>query len=163
MAKRPAYISPISSDRFAHMLMALLGHIRGLDRERSIRIPGFATYRIERHAAGEILDESTAREIVDALYRLRSVYREEWLRARPNRREKASDLQDAVNAGALVDLFGIDRAGAMAAITGNPRHVESASLARTQRNRIKKARLLGVEPEWDIIETAAKKTKKTEK
>ena len=90
---------PIPHERFAHMLTALLGHIRGLNRERSIRTQDFATYRIQRHAAGEILDESTALEIADALYRLRALYCEEALRhTLPNRREKASELQDAENA-----------------------------------------------------------------
>jgi len=162
-AKRPAYISPISGDRFAHMLTALLGHIRGLDRERSIRTPGFAAYRIQRHAAGEELDEATAREIADALYKLRSLYCEEMLRhTQPNRRENARDLQDAVNAQALVDFFGFNRAGSMEAIAGNPHGVERDSVARTQRNRNEKARLLGVEPEWKAIVVAAKKMKKTE-
>jgi hypothetical protein len=150
---------PIPHERFAHMLTALLGHIRGLDRERSIRTPGFAAHRIQRHEAGEILDQSTAREIADALYKLRALYREEWLRTLPNRREKARDLQDAVNAQALVDFFGIDRAGALEAIAGNPR-VERDSAARTQRNRVKKARLLGVQPEFKTIFAAAKRTKK---
>ena len=154
---------PIPHERFAHMLTALLGHIRGLNRERSIRTQDFATYRIQRHAAGEILDESTALEIADALYRLRALYCEEALRhTLPNRREKASELQDAENAQMLVDLYGYDAASAMQAIAGNPRNVERDSLARTQRNRIKKARLLGVGPEWKAIVAAAKKRKKPE-
>lgn len=159
--KRPAYIAPISQDRFAHMLTALAGHIRGLEREKSIQTPGFAAHRIQRHAAGEELDAATAREIVDALYKLRALYGEEALgQTQPNRRESAHDLQDAVNAQALVDFFGFDRAAAMEAIAGNPRGVERDSLAHAQRKRNEKAKLLGVEPEWKVIVAAAKKEKK---
>lgn len=156
------YRMPIPHERFAHMLTALVGHIQGLDRERSIRIPGFAAYRVQRHAAGEELDEATAREIADALYKLRALYREEWLHTRPNRREKARDLQDAVNAQMLVDLYGYNAASAVRAVAGDPR-VERDSVLRTQRNRIKKARLLGVEPKWNAITEAAKRKTKTER
>ncbi|MGE0583474.1 MAG: hypothetical protein AB7P31_15230 [Steroidobacteraceae bacterium] len=157
------YQAPISHERFAHMAAALLGHVRGLRRERSIRTPGFATYRIERAARGETLDEATALEIADALHKLRGIYRDEALRAtRPNRREDASDLRDAVNAQALVEHFGLNLERAMVAITGKTRRVERDSLARTQKHRAQKARLLGIEPDWKAIEAAAKKARKAE-
>lgn len=162
--REKAYQMPIAQDRFAHMLAALLGHIRGLNRDRSRRLPGFTAYRIERAERGEILDESTAREIADALHKLRLIYREEALLAmRPNRHESEGDLQDAANAQALIDLYGIDAATAAEALAGNPRRVERDSLARTHRNRIGKAQELGLAPEWGKVEAAAKKSKKAKK
>jgi hypothetical protein len=139
---------PISHERFAHMLMSLLAHIhhlQGLDR-------------------GAALDEETAGEIADALYKLRAIYCEEALRHMlPNRRAKASKLQDAANAQALVDFYGMDAASAMEAITGNPDRVERHSLARTLRNRRRMVELMGVAPDWKVIHAAAKRKKKAER
>lgn len=163
-ARVKAYRAPIANDRFKHMLTALLGHIRGLDRERSIRSPGFAEYRIQRRAAGEELDEATALEIADALYKLRAHYCEEALRdALPNKRESMRELQDAANAQMLIDVYGFDAASAVEAVAGNPRQVERDSLARSQRNRSAKARQRGIEPDWKAITAARANAKKTER
>jgi len=154
----------VARDRFAHMLAALLGHVRGLRRERSIRLPGFAAYRIERAERGELLDEATALEIAGALHALQLIYRDEALLAsRPNRHEAEEELQHAANAQALVELYGLDAASAIEAVAGNRRRVERDSLARTQRNRAEKARLLGVEPDWAVVEKAARRRKRTNK
>lgn len=166
-AKAPAlakrYSMPIPHERFAHMLTALLGHIRGLNRDRLIRTPGFSTYRVQRLEAGELLDESTAREVMGALYKLRNLYSKEALKANlPNRREANSDLQAAVNAQCLIDFHGFDAASAVETISGK-RSVERDSVARTQRNRNKKAVMLGMWPDLKAVEAALKRKKKTER
>jgi hypothetical protein len=166
-ARAPApakpYRMPIPHERFVRMMTALLGHIRGLDRDRSIRIPGFSRYRVQRLEAGELLNESTAREIMDALHKLRVIYSQEAQRANlPNRREKNSDLQDAANAQWLMDVHGFDAASAVEMISGK-RSVERYSVVRTQRNRNKKAMMLCMWPDIEAAEAALRRKKKTER
>lgn len=155
-----AYALPITHDRFAHMITALFGHIQGLNKERSIRLPGFAAYCVQRHAAGETLDSETAHEIMDALYKLRAIYCDEMLQhVLPNRRASVNELQDAVNAQCLIDHYDFDVASAMKAVTGKPLRVEPDSARLTIRKRCEAAALRGVTLDMNVIAKAVMERK----
>jgi hypothetical protein len=142
------------------MITALFGHIQGQNREGAIRIPGFQTYRVRRHAAGETLDSETAHEIMDALYKLRAIYCDEKVQhVLPNRRASVNELQDAVNAQCLVDHYGFDVASAMKAVTGKPLRVEPDSARLTMRTRCEAAALRGVTWDMNVIAKAVMERK----
>lgn len=156
------YTPPIAWERFAHMITALGKHTEGLDHQRTFT-GSFQSGRLRLHELGEMLDEETAKEIADALYRLRKFYSEEALRVLiTGKRVSAPDLQDAANAAALVDMYHADPADAMIAVTGNPRHVERKSLAKTLKNRRVWLEKIPTDMQWNKVQAARKKLPKRE-
>lgn len=136
-SKRTPAAPLMPHERFAHMMRALLGHMQRLDGVDASSLP--------------MLDKATTIEISDALRRLRAIGDERRMRdALPNRRESASELKDAANVQALVDIYGVKVEDAVATIAGS-RPLDTA--VRTHHNRMKKVLMYGTE--FDFRKVAA--------